>query len=181
MRGKARGRITKFSLVWGSTRTLALIFVWGAVAVAVLIGLGYMFSAGFSLDELVKMLLFDLYIVIMFSIIVLVFMLFFAFGLKEIRSIEKALGISFTEEMARRGAEGREYQDEEWFVEAAPGKIEVLNRRFIKAWGGVKMGTPQGSKMYYIEFTDINGEVRKIGGTVQKSYAEKMDDWYYKR
>ena len=161
---KSHAGITKFTLVWHASRTLALILFWATVGIVVLMVVISISSGKNPLDQIVLLLELTLYIAGMFGCMFLGFMLYFALGLKEVKAIEKGLGLSFREEMAKRGAIGREYQDEEWFVETAPGKIEVLNRRFIKAWLGIKNNRSGRVTNYHIEFIDINGKKRSIGG-----------------
>ncbi len=177
-RSKSRAGITKFTLVWHATRTLAIVFFWTAIGVMALGFFVRVNSVGFALSNLVFILKIELLVAAFFGIMVVMLMLYFAIGLKEVRSIEKALDLSFREEMAKRGAIGREYQDEEWFVESIPGKIEVLNRRFIKHWLGIKAEGSGRTTVSFVEFIDINGKKRKIGGHYYE-HAEKMNKWFF--
>lgn len=179
-RGKSRAGITQLTLAWHATRTVALIFFWLIVGMTVMMIPIRISSFGYiRLSDIRELLLIELYMVGCFGAIVLFMMLGFSTGLKEVWSIERTLGLSFREEMARRGAQGREYQDEEWFVEALPGKIEVLNRRFIKQWLGMKEDHNSRVTTYHVEFIDINGKKRKVGGHYQE-HAVKMCQWYIK-
>ena len=176
---KFHAGITKFTLVWNATINFVWIFFWTLVGIAILLVLIKIVAGGFALSDILYILKIILLLVGILSAFVILMMLYFAIGLKkEVKSIEKALGISFCEEMARRGAIGKEYQDEEWFVESIPGNIEVMNRRFIKHWHGIKKEIVEDNTIYYIEFTDICDKKRKIGGHY-KEHAEKMNDWYH--
>ena len=179
-RNKSGRSINKFTLVWHATRTIAWIFIWTIVGITALVIPVSISSRGFTVDAFVFIIEIELLMAAFFFGAVALMMLFFAIGLKEVNSIERALGLSFREEMARRGATGREFQDEEWFVESVPGKIEVLNRRFIKKWHGIKEVRTSGSSLYHVEFTDINGKRHKIGGHY-KEHADKMCRWYLNR
>lgn len=101
--------ITKFTLVWHASRTLALILFWATVGIVVLMVVISISSGKNPLDQIVLLLELTLYIAGMFGCMFLGFMLYFALGLKEVKAIEKGLGLSFREEMAKRGAIGGNY------------------------------------------------------------------------
>lgn len=166
--------ISKLSLTWNSVRTIAWIFIWTFVGITVILVITQITSKHANLLEFLG---YELMIAGFFAAFVLFMMLGFGVQLKEVIAIEKALGVNFNSEMKLRGAKGREYHDNEWFVEAIPGRIEVLNRRFIKEWKGIKRDSTSGTAMYHVEFVDINGKKRKIGGNYQE-YAEAMEKWY---
>ena len=171
---KYRSRITKLSLVWSSTRLFAWIFFWTFVIVSI-IGIPHrIITMGFVLKDLLE--LEALFAAILFLMII-VLMFIVSRDLKEIRSIELGLYANFNYMMQQKSAVGKKYQDEEWFIETAPGKIEVLNRRFIAKWYGIKKDSESGAITYHIEFKDINGIIHKIGGH-HREYAENMDEWY---
>ncbi len=177
-RDKGRTGITKLSLVWNATRTVGLIFFWLAVGLTIFMIPLRIHYVGFDPADIVFMLELTLYIWGFCGVSVLMMMLLFAPGLIQVFAIERALGLSFRQEMMVRGARGREYQDHEWFVESIPGKIEVLNRRFIGQWHGIVAERVSGRIMYHVEFTDINGKKRRVGGHYGE-YAEKMNKWYF--
>ena len=166
--------ISKLSLTWNSVRTIAWIFIWTFVGISVILIITQITSMHLDFLEFLE---YELLMAGFFAAFVVIMMLAFGVQLKEVRAIEKELGVNFNSEMKLRGAIGREYHDNEWFVEAIPGRIEVLNRRFIKEWHGIKSESTNGTTMYHVEFTDINGKKRKVGGHYEE-YAEAMEKWY---
>ena len=171
---KYKSRISKVSLVWSSSRLLAWLFFWIFIILSIMlipfeiITFGFVMKNIFEAEALIATISF----LILTGIVLIV-----SRDLKEIRSIEVGLNTDFNYMMRQRAAFGKKYQDEEWFVEATPGKIEVLNRRFISKWYGIKKDVNAGATAYHIEFKDINGMKHKIGGHYKK-YAESMDKWY---
>lgn len=166
--------ISKTTLVLNASRTLSRIYIWLFIFISIVI-------VPVSLIrhvELIEILEIEAILLFFVGIGIIAIMICNLINLKEVRLIEKNLNINFNDEMRQRRAIGREYQYEDWFIEAIPGTIEILNRKFIKEWCGVKSEeTSNYNKVYHIEFIDINDKRHKIGGHYIQ-YAQAMDQWY---
>lgn len=114
--------MTKAGLCWSAIKPLTIVFN----------GMALVFMAVFT-DEGARLLVLIPFLFLFIGGFLPLLMLGMpARGILEIGRQERALGFSFSEEMASRGATGTSLVDDDWFIEISNARVVAFRRDYLK-------------------------------------------------
>lgn len=123
------GPMTKAGLCWSAIKPLTIVFNGMALVFSLVLA----FMAVFT-DEGARLLVLIpfLFLFIGGGFLPLLMLGMPARGILEIGRQERALGFSFSEEMASRGATGTSLVDDDWFIEISNARVVAFRRDYLK-------------------------------------------------
>lgn len=165
------GPMTKAGLCWSAIKPLTIVFNGMALVFSLVLA----FMAVFT-DEGARLLVLIPFLFLFIGGFLPLLMLGMpARGILEIGRQERALGFSFSDEMAARGATGTELEDDDWFVSISNARIVAFRRDYLK-----KVSAPEGSESGdRCIVTTKDG--RKIKVYAAASTLEGLRDWFRSR
>lgn len=122
------GPMTKAGLCWSAIKPLTIVFNGMALVFSLVLA----FMAVFT-DEGARLLVLIPFLFLFIGGFLPLLMLGMpARGILEIGRQERALGFSFSEEMASRGATGTSLVDDDWFIEISNARVVAFRRDYLK-------------------------------------------------